>query len=93
MGAVFASSGTNDYDGRDVAAGYSKMLAGEELIVGATSWGSAKAALTSGNSFNLRGISGTLDFLLSTGEAPGPIEVWRVNDSYTEFEAFDTIEP
>ena len=86
MGTVFASSGTNEYDGRNVAAAYTKVLAGDALVVGATSWGQAKATLTAGGTFNLRGISGALDFVTATGEAPGPIEVWKVNDSYTEFE-------
>ena len=93
MGAVFASSGTMNYDGRDVAAGYSRVILGDNITVGASSWGSVKAALTNGDSFNLDGISGSLDFVVANGEAPGPIEIWRVNAAGTEFEAELTIFP
>ncbi len=93
LGAVFASSGTNLYDGRDVAAAYSRIIAGDPLVVGATNWGSAKAALTGGDTFNLLGISGALDFVLATGEAPGPVEVWKVNAGYTAFEEDFTVFP
>ena len=70
---------------------------GSEFLVNSATIGGQSypsvAALTSGGSFDLRGISGSLDFDVATGEAPGPIEVWRVNSAYTEFEAQSTVEP
>ena len=77
-GVVFASSGTNDYDGRHVAEGLSRLVGGAPVPVGSLDWSSVKSNLTSGDmALDIEGISGPLDFDVTTGEAVAPIEVWQ----------------
>lgn len=77
-GVVFASASTNDYDGRDVAEGLSRLVGGTAVPVGSLDWSSVKSNLTTGDKvLDIEGISGPLDFDVATGEAVAPIEVWQ----------------
>jgi hypothetical protein len=42
---------------------------------------------------DVTGESGPLDFNVDQGEAPGPIEVWRVNDAGDGFEQERRVDP
>lgn len=80
MGIVFASQAGGSYDGRSVAAGMSRLSDTNATLVpiGKNDWNAAKARLTSGGqTIDIVGISGSLDFDGVTGEAPGPIEIWK----------------
>ena len=75
---VYASAGTNDYDGRTVADGLSRLVVGTPVPVGSLDWSSVKSNMTAGDqTLDIAGISGPLDFDVVTGEAVAPIEVWQ----------------
>lgn len=92
-GLVAASTNGDDYDGRDVAAGLARLVAGTEIAVGPASWPGAKGALTQGQSVDVSALSGPLAFDVSTGEAPGPIEVWGISPGVDAFVTLEIVEP
>ncbi|MEZ4446001.1 MAG: ABC transporter substrate-binding protein [Polyangiaceae bacterium] len=83
-GVFYASTQHPDYDGRHVAEGLSRLVGGSMMVpVGRLNWPAMRNELASGErQLDLVGISGPLDFDVSTGEAPAAIEVWKpTNDS------------
>ena len=78
-GLVYASQFGNDYDGRNVAEGMSRLVGGPTPIeIGQVQWPAVKNGLTTGERVvDIVGISGPLDFDVITGEAPAAIEVWK----------------
>lgn len=68
-------------DGRAVVDGFARLAEGDEVVLGPSAFSSGVAALQEEDgSIDVVGESGPLDFDAETGEAPGPIEVWRVAD-------------
>jgi len=93
-GVVYASVAGDGYDGRNVAEGLAHLTSGVAVTVGPTSWANAKLALTTGNKeMNIDGVSGPLDFDSTTGDAPGPIAVWKVNATFDGFDIVDVFVP
>ena len=92
-GTVFAMQQLAAFDGRGVAEGLSRLSAGQSVQVGPNAWSSAKLALTSGQSIDIVGTSGALDFDAATGEAPGPIEVWQANADFSGFHVVQVVSP
>jgi ABC-type branched-subunit amino acid transport system substrate-binding protein len=85
-GVVYASYGTMAYDGLNVADGLAHLSSGAGVQVGATTWAAAKSGLTTGaRTIDIDGTSGPLTFDATTGEAPGPIEVWSVTPDFGGF--------
>jgi branched-chain amino acid transport system substrate-binding protein len=84
-GLVFAmdSGGGTNYDGRNVAEGMSRLVGGPELVeIGQLEWSNVKNGLTTGEKrIDIEGISGPLDFDITTGEAPAAIEIWKPSNS------------
>lgn len=77
-GTVYAATSVPAYDGRHVVSGLARLIIGDSVSIGKTTWGTLKSSLTSGDrSVDLVGISGELDFDPLIGEAPGTIEVWQ----------------
>jgi branched-chain amino acid transport system substrate-binding protein len=77
-GTVHASAGTFNYDGRTVATGLSRLVAGSVVPVGSLDWSNVKNSLTTGErTLDIDGISGPLDFDVNVGEADAPIEAWQ----------------
>ena len=79
---VWASqNGNNDYDGRNVAEGLSRLVGGTPIAVGSLTWPDVKNGLTSGDRLiDIIGVSGPLDFDVSTGQAPAAIEIWQPSE-------------
>lgn len=93
-GLLYASVPGNGYDGRDIAQGLAMLSSGATADVGPTGWSEVKLGLTgSAGEVNIVGTSGPLDFDASTGEAPGPIEIWQVAPNLGGFETVTTVEP
>jgi ABC-type branched-subunit amino acid transport system substrate-binding protein len=83
-GLVYAASTDPLYDGRTVAAGLSRLVAGPTVSLGPGDWGAIKSGLTTEpRMVDVVGISGDLDFDPIVGEAPAPIEVWQPSTSST----------
>jgi branched-chain amino acid transport system substrate-binding protein len=80
LGSAFAvgEDGQGAVTGVRIAQGLTKLSAGTTLQLRPTDLTPAKGALQRGESINVVGASGNLDFDPATGEAPSPIEVWRV---------------
>jgi ABC-type branched-subunit amino acid transport system substrate-binding protein len=81
-GVVFASQDGDNYDGRHVAKGLSRLISGADIHLSGVQWGALKSGLTSGNKeVDITGVSGALDFDVESGEASAPIEIWRPSRS------------
>jgi branched-chain amino acid transport system substrate-binding protein len=93
-GVTFASRSGTNYDGRQVAEGLASLSAGTLINIGPTEWPAGKNELASGPlKINLVGTSGELDFNASTGEAPGPIEIWSVAADLGGFMTDEVVKP
>lgn len=83
FGVIWASRDGTNYDGRQVAEGMGRLSTGDLVKITATEWPKGKNALAGGGSINIEGTSGPLTFDPATGEAPGRIEIWAVqNDAF-----------
>ena len=89
LGSMWAkgADGTGEVTGARIAEGLRQLSAGQALQFRPTDLTAMKAALQQGQTIDVRGASGELDFNPDTGEAPSPIEVWRVVG-----EGFETVE-
>lgn len=77
-GTVYGATGVTAFDGRHIASGLARLIVGQAVTVGKTSWGTIKSSLTSGDRFvDVVGLSGDLAFDPIVGEAPGTFEVWQ----------------
>jgi ABC-type branched-subunit amino acid transport system substrate-binding protein len=93
-GLVFATNQSAAYDGLNVAEGLAHLSAGISVQLGPTTWPSAKSGLSSGDlTIDIAGTSGPLDFDPTTGEAPGPIEIWSVGADFQGFVQDQVIQP
>lgn len=84
-------------DGATVAEGFSRTVAGDEVLVGKPSWNIARRILTEGDdasrTIDIDGTSGPLDFDTRTGDTTGPMEIWRPNVEGTSFETCAVCSP
>jgi branched-chain amino acid transport system substrate-binding protein len=88
FGLAHASREGGRLDGAQVAIGLSHLSSGEAAAIGPSSFSRVvDAMLTADGTVNVSGESGPLDFDSASGDAPGPIEVWRVDGD--EFETVD----
>ena len=92
-GVIWASRETTNYDGREVATGMGKLSAGASVAIDVTLWPTGRTALTSDQSIDLQGTSGTLQFDPATGEAPGRIEIWSIDPMTGMFKTETVITP
>lgn len=93
-GVVYASRADAPYDGRQVAEGMTHLSQGTLVDISPTKWSTGKAELSTGAlNINLVGTSGDLDFDAATGEAPGPIEIWKVSPNLAGFETDSVVKP
>lgn len=101
FGVLWAMQGgtSTNWDGRDVATGMSKLSpppANQTLfpLNGQNAWISAPGPLADPGYIDVAGTSGDLDFNPTKGEAPGPVEVWKiVSGAYTTVATFQPTEP
>lgn len=85
-GVVYAAQSGNNYDGRTVTEGLARLIGGSVAAeASAIGWSTIKNALTSGERrVDIIGVSGPLEFDVSTGQAPAAIEIWKPSqDSVT----------
>jgi len=76
--------------GTAIARGLRRLSAGQEVRVGPAEWNLVKGQFEAGQSVNIDGASGALDFDPGTEETAAPVDVWRivpsVGDDPWEFE-------
>ncbi len=91
LGAAYSQGTTGSVTGPKLAEGLTKLSATQNAATQLTSTNFTTLAteLAAGRSVNVDGASGALDFNNDTGEAPAPVELWRVNGG--NFETVSTI--
>jgi len=94
FGLTFATRTGQAYDGFDVAAGLSQLSSGVAVNAGPTGFTTGVSELRGkAGKIDLQGTSGPLDFDSTTGEAPGAIEVWKVNAAANGFDTVTVVTP
>ena len=81
--ATGAGVAPGDIDGRALAQGLTRLSAGDEVRFGIEDWNTGVTALSSGDrtTVDVSGASGPLNFNAVVGEAPGAIDLWRLDPS------------
>ena len=85
-GAAWSWYSTEEITGLDSARGLRNVSSGDDLYIGPNSWNDVKHAFESGESVDLAGASGSLDFDPVTGETSGPINIWTIADGGGDWE-------
>lgn len=92
-GAAWSASQEGDITGPGMARGLRQISEGTSVDVRAGSWGLVQDAFEQGESVDLVGASGQLDYDPSTGETEGPVDVWGIDESGEGFEVLYTVQP
>ena len=82
--------------GLGVARGLRMISSGSEVDIGPSQWNSLKAQFKEGQTVDVRGASGELDYDSETGETSAPIDVWGVeydSDGRIDFPTLETYDP
>lgn len=78
--------------GLGVARGLRMISNGSEIDIGPSQWNSLKAQFKEGQTVDVRGASGELDYDSETGETSAPIDVWGVEYDESGNINFPTLE-
>jgi branched-chain amino acid transport system substrate-binding protein len=80
LGAAWAAGkdGRGAITGARIAEGLAHLSSGAKLRLTPEHFTAAKALLQSGQSIDVEGASGELDFDAATGEAPAALQLWRI---------------
>ncbi|MBI4821174.1 MAG: ABC transporter substrate-binding protein [Deltaproteobacteria bacterium] len=92
LGITHASMAAT-FQGAQVAEGLSRLSMGAPVRLGPTGFTEAVSRVRAGETVNVEGTSGALDFDAGTGEAPGPIETWKVSEAGDSFETISVVTP
>jgi ABC-type branched-subunit amino acid transport system substrate-binding protein len=74
-GAAWSYSQTDTLSGIEMARGLRRISDGEELSVGGSSWANLRDRLAGGETVDLAGASGPIDFDPDTGETTQPFDI------------------
>ena len=92
MGHAWALAQRGAVSGVNIARGMRQVSAGEPVQIRPTNWNLVKAEFSAGNSIDVEGASGQLDFD-ERGETSGPVDVWTIANSNDDFEVELTFAP
>ncbi|MCA9488265.1 MAG: ABC transporter substrate-binding protein [Myxococcales bacterium] len=92
-GTAWSTYQNGDITGMGIAQGLRKVSSGQEVLVRPTSWSTVRASFDAGQSVDVVGASGTLDYDPITEETATPIDVWTVNAPGTDFKIECTFDP
>jgi ABC-type branched-subunit amino acid transport system substrate-binding protein len=90
-GSAWALLQDGGMSGKGIARGLRRLSSGPELEIRATSWNLARQYFANGESIDVSGASGHLDYDPETEETTGRIETWRIEDN--EIVGIDTWPP
>ena len=79
-GAAWSQFQDDEVRGIGIARGLRRISLGSEYDTGPNDWNSVRAAFSTGESVNLTGASGTLDYDSLTGETAAPVNVWTISE-------------
>jgi len=77
-GVAWASYQEDRIGGENVARGLRQLSSGDSIDIRYTNWNPVRAAFEAGDSVDIRGASGELDYDTTTCETSAPIEIWAV---------------
>jgi branched-chain amino acid transport system substrate-binding protein len=92
MGHAWALYQEGEVSGINIARGMRRVSSGDETEIRPTNWNFVKASFEEGQSVDVVGASGELDYD-GTGETSAPIDVWTVLPSADDFEVVETFTP
>lgn len=79
--------------GLGAARGMRRISDGATVEIMATTWNTVQASFQVGQSINVSGASGDLNFNPETGETVGPVDIWQINSTSDGFNTVTTISP
>ncbi len=91
-GHAWATYQEDQVTGTTIARGFRQVSDGDEVDIRPVDWNLVKASFESGNSIDVFGASGALDYA-SNGETSAPIDVWVVNAAGDDFDVVSTLSP
>jgi ABC-type branched-subunit amino acid transport system substrate-binding protein len=83
LGASWALLREGELTGLNIAKGLRHLSESQELALIPSAWGAALQRFRNGESINIRGASGNLDYSPTTEETTGPIDVWTIDTTAT----------
>jgi branched-chain amino acid transport system substrate-binding protein len=95
-GSAWSNYQEDAITGIGIGRGLRKISSGEEIDIKPSTWISVRANFKAGESIDVVGASGELDYDPKTGETASPIEVWGVQSDGSggyEFTTEDIIDP
>jgi branched-chain amino acid transport system substrate-binding protein len=84
-GAAYAVLREGHISGEGIGRGLRRIGAGADVPILQSSWPQVLAAFRGGNSINVRGASGDLDFDPVSRELAAPIEIWSIGSMAGQF--------
>lgn len=84
-GTAWSSLQEGEVTGTGAARGLRKISGGDEFNTGPNDWNNVKAAFSDGDSVDLSGASGSLDYDPLTGETAAPVNVWVIIEDGTSW--------
>jgi branched-chain amino acid transport system substrate-binding protein len=94
-GAIWAAFNESEIDGNTIARGLRRVSSGTEVQIRSSGWPEVLEAFEAGQTIDVEGASGSLNFDPSNEETTAPIELWRLADDGEGwfFDQVDVIEP
>lgn len=83
LGVAWARTHEDEVTGRNIARGARRLSEGKSFALTPSQWSPMVEALQRGDSIDVRGASGGLDFDLETEELLAPIDIWTIDTSGT----------
>lgn len=83
LGTAWALLQEGTLTGQNIAKGARRLSAGEELSLTPSLWNGALQRFRAGQSINIRGASGALDYLPESEETSAPFDVWFIDTTAT----------
>jgi branched-chain amino acid transport system substrate-binding protein len=93
MGTAWSGLEEGGFTGLGTARGLRQISAGSDILLGADSWSSARAVFARGESFDVAGVSGALDYDASSEETSSRIDLWGIDAEGDGFVVLDTFDP
>ncbi|HEY8073244.1 MAG TPA: hypothetical protein VIF62_04025, partial [Labilithrix sp.] len=92
-GAAWAVGHDHALSGTPIARGLRHLSAGADVEVAPANWKQIRDALAGGQSVNLTGASGSLDYDPATEETTGLVDIWKISSDGTQIQTVTTIDP
>jgi branched-chain amino acid transport system substrate-binding protein len=92
-GTAWAQYQTGTIDGTGIAKGLRRVSEGDPEIIRSNSWTDVRAHFEVGQSVDVDGASGHLDYDPVTEETSGTVDIWVINADQSGFTTVDVYDP